>query len=237
MKNLTLLLSVLMMFSMTLLKAQAPPYKICFDYDVAGNRIAQKPAWLGQFSPMPPDPGAYFDPDCQCNDPENTKSDFGNKVIRIRHWSDLNWLIERISVVNADISWVLPYKKVPIGVWEGKPVLSPELVGSDFVLTGGVSYGVVVMEDDVFSTGKDKDDVKKYDATIIPNPNNGKFKIAQFGFELDKTKISIMNSQGALLFNRDFVDGNVSVGEFANGLYILILSDGVNTKSMKFVKE
>ncbi|MFN5849371.1 MAG: hypothetical protein ACK43K_12825, partial [Chitinophagales bacterium] len=139
------------------------PYKICFDYDVAGNRIAQKPAWLGRFSPLPPDPNAYFDPDCQCNVPENTKSNFGNKVISIKKWSDLNWVIDQISVVNADISWVLPHKKVPIGVWTGTPVLSPELVGSDFVLTGGVSYGLVVLEDDEFSTGKEKEDIKKFD--------------------------------------------------------------------------
>ncbi len=76
MKKLTLIIIVLLSLSMSIIKAQAPnpPYKICFDYDVAGNRIAQKPAWLGRFSPLPPDPNAYFDPDCQCNVPENTKS-------------------------------------------------------------------------------------------------------------------------------------------------------------------
>lgn len=71
---------------------------------------------------------------------------------------------------------------------------------------------------------------------IIPNPNIGQFRVAQRGFDIDNSRIFIYNSSGQLIFDREYVNGDVNISELPVGVYILKLVDFFNERSVKFEK-
>jgi hypothetical protein len=211
--------------------AQAPnsPDKICFNYDRAGNRIAQSPAWLNALPPI----------DCQCNDPDNAGG--------LGRW----WYIDidnvdLISTYVDDIKRVLgSSNEISIGVinkndfnvtestFTMPSLLQNSLRNQDnfiFILSPTpkdtkITKGNIIVQDDL-----------AIEVSITPNPNEGEFKVIHKGFDEENTFIYIYDTNGKILYKRPYLDGVVNVSEFVKGVYNLILKDKNNMLSTRFIK-
>ncbi|MCE2962650.1 MAG: hypothetical protein ACK43K_11140 [Chitinophagales bacterium] len=179
--------------------AQSPD-KICFDYDAAGNRIAQKPAVIDQNT-------GNYNPDCTPSEGSYWGSGIG--IIKISHIGQLEELIGRLT----DIRWVLPIDNVPISTWSTSPVYTPL---SDFVLLNPHSPYAIVFESALppaappFTSAPPQ---VEPNVSIVPNPNEGQFKLEPTGFDPDRSEIFIINMQGVVLFKRDYVNGEINISE------------------------
>jgi hypothetical protein len=214
-------------FGFNQLSAQAPnpPDKICFNYDLAGNRIAQNPAWFSHFDA---NNQPVYNPDCTPT--ENTISTFGGKIILIKNVADLD-----IITSWSNVRWVLNVNEVPIGIIKTTPVLSPT---SFWVVNNPHDDYAVVLDLQNIVKGTDlKNPIAPIDAFIVPNPNLGQFKLEQSGFETNKTEVLIFDTKGALMMKRDYVNGFFNISEYSTGNYLLIIKDSQNSKVVRFTKE
>lgn len=228
MKNLFFTLILLSIFLVDYLKAQspAPPDKICFDYDKAGNRVAQNPAW---FSHYDANNEPVYIPDCQAS--ENVPSSFGVSIIRIKKMSELDELLP----ILTNVAWVINGPDLSVGVWTSGPILvanDPWIVSNP----NGV-YGIVIDLDPSVKSTKNRNDHDEVTASIVPNPTEGEFEVVQRGFDVDQAELYIIDSKGALLFQRDFVNGQVNISDYPSGTYLLIIKDALRSKSVRFIKK
>jgi hypothetical protein len=170
------------------------PNKLCYDYDRAGNRVEQNPAWIcPEYSP---------EIKCTSNDPETYITSFGR-------------------------TFLYP----PLG---GEPS-NPNTGGSVSVWTstGSVTSG----GSNNRSIAEKATEKPSITIHIIPNPNIGQFKVAQQGFDIDNSRIFIFNAHGVLVFDREYVSGEVNVSDLPVGVYHLKLVDFFNEQSVKFEKK
>lgn len=205
--------------------AQSPD-KICFDYDAAGNRIAQKPAILDVNS-------GNYNPDCSPSVSQGP-SGFGIGIIKISHIGQL----DEILAVLTDVRWVLPIGDVPISVLSG--VTSVYSWPSNYVsLNPNLPYAIVIDEQlpPVAPPFAPPPPSQNLEVSLVPNPTDGRFTVVQSGFDPEKSEIYIVNMQGVILFQREFVNGEINISEYAGGEYILRLQDDKNSKTVRFVKK
>jgi hypothetical protein len=201
-----------------------PPQSICYDYDKAGNRIAQTPEWIS----LDPNIASIL---CTPNNPETYL-----KPRRIFIFDYRNRILypDEIYIISVKV------KKTPIYAMAREvPQLLSE--GGQIVELDYPILNTVTENDEVYYTTDEdlKSTQKQIDLTeisIVPNPNIGKFRIEQKGFDTDYTEITIMDTKGRILFIRDFINGEVNVGEFAAGVYILSLKDRTHQRSVRFEK-
>jgi len=225
-------ISLIMLYSL-FIKAQAPnpPDKICFNYDIAGNRIAQNPAWITV--PI----------DCICNDPNTTLSRFDKiNIIRITRLSDLNLA----TGFYTDIRWVLDIKDIPIGVLTDHGTISSPNFG-EVSNAPNLPVGIILdLESPIqgrsiqYPTSPQKGVLpitSPLNLKIVPNPTEGVFQLITEGFDLDQSSIIIIDEKGSELFHREYINGWVNISEFSNGNYMLILKDSKNTKTARFIKK
>jgi hypothetical protein len=208
--------------------AQSPD-KICFDYDAGGNRIAQKPAVLvwDQASQS-----HIYSPDCTPS-VFNGSGKFGVNIIKISHIG----LLEELYPWLTDIRWVMPLGDVPIKAWEGVSVYTP---ASDFVIANPHLPYAIVYDDLILPPAAppmQQAPPQPLEVSLVPNPTDGRFTVVQSGFDPDKSEIYIVNMQGAVLFKREFVNGEINISEYSGGEYLLILQDDKNSKTVRFVKK
>ena len=81
MKKILILLAMLQISIQSFSQAPSPPHKICYSYDVAGNRVKQDPGWLVNLSH--PDYGL------NCSAVEDLVANYGINIIKISHISQL----------------------------------------------------------------------------------------------------------------------------------------------------
>jgi hypothetical protein len=217
------------LFIANIFYSQSPPTsdpdKICFNYDLAGNRIAQNPAWMTGYNT---NNEPVYNPDCTPT--ENTKSTFGGKIIYVKNIVDID-----IITALPNKSWVLNVTDVPIGIYTGVPVLTPT---SWWVVNNpNDNYAVILDLQNVVKGTDVKNPLGDLDAYIVPNPNLGQFKLEQSGFDTDKAEVLIFDTKGALLMKRDYINGFFNISEYSTGNYLLIIKDTQNSKVVRFTKE
>jgi hypothetical protein len=222
MKKSFIILSLFVFLYANFIQGQAPnpPDKICFDYDIAGNRIAQKPAWI------------TIPIDCQCNNPMQTISKFDIELIRIK---DINILGEAINKIR-DIRWIIRIEDYPIVPFEKRSI--NELVNLSKI-NNEKAYGLILdFEEDETIIEKSAFEVKPLlELSIFPNPTEGQFEVLHKGFDEAKSELLIFDSKGSIMMQRALETGQVNVSEYPSGNYILILKDEKNTRSIRFVKQ
>ena len=192
--------------------APNPPNKLCYNYDKSGNRIGQVPSWLDDEFP-------FYCPKVECtpNDP-----DYNHSIFRGRYfYPPWSWLEGSNISADGTIQW------------------SP---GPGWVVYPWADDGsTVVRASDVRARGvqqiEDTPTLNTSIFQIIPNPNVGQFRIEQTGFDTEKAIIKIYDNKSRLLFNREYINGEVNISEFAPGSYLLYLSEGVLQKSAWFIKK
>jgi hypothetical protein len=224
------------------------PNKICYDYDVAGNRIAQKGAWvLPEYGIIDNITGDFVDfKKCTCN-LDIKSGPFVSKIIRIK---DLNWLSDiRRRFVN--IVFILDVADFPRDFIGNVDIATPTS-GDDVIpfLPDDV-VGVVIDINDVLGrsgsldrigrrTVQNKETASVVDGlelTIAPNPTEGKFQVMQKGFNPAESTIYIYDQKAQLLFERDYIEGYVNIAEYSAGIYTLVLKDKKNYKTVRFIKK
>ena len=225
MKKILILLALLQISIQSFSQAPSPPHKICYSYDVAGNRVKQDPGWLVNLSH--PDYGL------NCSAVEDLVANYGINIIKISHISQL----EELHGALTDIRWVLPIGDVPISVLSG--VTSVYTWPSNYVsLNPNLPYAVIWESlPPAAPPIPPASPPQQIEVNIVPNPTEGRFKVDQLGFNIDKAEILIVSMQGAILFKREFVSGEVNVSEYPSGEYLLILRDEINSKTVRFMKK
>jgi hypothetical protein len=219
------------------------PNKICYDYDVAGNRIAQRGAWvLPEYGKIKN--GNIVDyQDCNCN-ADIKSGPFVGKIIRIK---DLNWLSDiRRRFIN--ISFVVDVADFPRDFIGNVDIATPTS-GEDVIpFSPDDVVGVVIDINDVLGkTGQigrrmvaNTEATTKVDIlelSIAPNPTEGKFQVIQKGFNPAESTIYIYDQKAQLLFERDYIEGYVNIAEYSAGIYTLVLKDKKNYKTVRFIKK
>lgn len=246
-----LILVLSLQFFVANLYAQGPtpndvPNKICYDYDVAGNRIAQRGAWmLPEYGKIKN--GNIVDyQDCNCN-ADIKSGPFVGKIIRIK---DLNWLSDiRRRFVN--IVFILDVADFPRDFIGNVDIATPTS-GDDVIpfLPDDV-VGVVIDINDVLGRSGSLDRIGRrmvqnketatvvdgLELTIAPNPTEGKFQVMQKGFNPAESTIYIYDQKAQLLFERDYIEGFVNIAEYSAGIYTLVLKDKKNYKTVRFIKK
>ncbi len=228
MKNTVIILTFSFILSGSILNAQAPnpPDKICFNYDLAGNRIAQNPAWIDHYDV---NNNPVYIPDCIAT--ENTLSSFGVRIILIKSISQL----ESVTSSFTNISWILNASDAPVGVLTGPtfPYDDPWIV-----LNPNSPIGVILDLTPVVKRTMNPDLlIEEIEAHIVPNPNDGQFEVIQKGFDLETTELYIIDNKGVILFKRDFVNGQINISEYASGTYLLVIKDASQSKTIRFVRK
>jgi PKD repeat protein len=84
--------------------------------------------------------------------------------------------------------------------------------------------------------------ISKYNATIVPNPNNGQFTLQISNLE-GSAQVGIFNSLGIKIFSDD-VNGDkntlnkqIDLSNFAKGIYFLRISNGTDNELQKLILE
>lgn len=228
MKTLIIIISISLVFKTSQAQIGPPnqPNSICYDYDMAGNRLSQTPEWI---SLNPQVPSIL----CTPNSPENYYKP--RKVFLVDFRNGPYYADFRDYLVSVSIK----VKKNPIYALSREiPQLESE--GAQIVKIDHPILNTINENDEIYftidenkNTGAVKEDLE---LTIVPNPTLGKFKIEQKGFDTDWTNITIVDASGRVLFVRDFINGEVNVGEFAPGVYILMLKDRTHQRIVRFEK-
>lgn len=251
-----LILVLSLQFFVAKLYAQGPnpndvPNKICYDYDVAGNRIAQKGAWMlpeygRKEDEMNPNSPIVDYRTCTCN-PDIKSGPFVDKIIRIK---DLNWLSD-IRRRFTNVVYVLDVADFPRDFIGNVDIATPTS-GEDVIpfLPDDV-VGVVIDINDVLGRSGSLDRIGRrmvqnketatvvdgLELTIAPNPTEGKFQVMQKGFNPTESTLYIYDQKAQLLFERDFIEGFVNIAEYSAGIYTLVLKDNKNYKTVRFIKK
>lgn len=212
------------------------PNKICYDYDAAGNRIAQNPAWASQVS------ATGYHPDCNCNDPDQYQSDFGIKTFKLNKWEELDWVLRFIWQFNPKwlVSWDSDLDNPPKEARPDIPLIGSTIDGSEELLRQtSTDETIQAVRFIILNTEKrsEANPAPSYSAQLVPNPTeNGKFQIVQKGFQTEQAKIIITDCRGLVLMAREYIDGYVHIGEHADGTYHVVLTDGIHTEMMRLIK-
>ena len=203
MKHLSIAVALIFYSSLAYSQAPNPPEELCYNYDRAGNRFQQNPAWISIPIPIT----------CTPNDPDNAaRPNFG-------------FMYAYPPQTEENLFPNLP--NTPWNVGDNGHVNGPFSNPN-----GDPVYALAAPSSLVF-----KDPPKNSSfISIIPNPNVGQFSVYEEGFNSEGKMIYILDNKGVLLFEREYVDGYVGIGEFAAGEYILILKDKDRQMSVKFVK-
>jgi hypothetical protein len=229
MKALLFLLSIclVIMTSHAQVGAPNPPSSVCYNYDKAGNRISQTPEWIS----LDPNVASIL---CTPNNPE---FHWKPRRIFLVEFSEEDFRI-RYTPFDSRV-WVMTDKKPAYAMAREVPPLvssgAMQVKVTDPILDDLTPQDVVYYTADFLkNTGGKLEDPSEL--SIVPNPNIGKFRIIQKGFDVDWTQITIVDASGRVLFVRDFINGEVNVGEFAPGVYILVLKDRTHQSSVRFEK-
>ena len=214
-------------------QSQADPDKICYDYDKAGNRIAQNSAWLNPGGGHPD-----YLPDCTPNNPdEYIKNTWRVYIVRILNVDDqLPYLVDRIgrpvplvtTVESADLVTKVNATFIDIN----DPILTN--TNHNIFVYGELSPLLPPLPPPPSLARNQTSESPQL--SIVPNPNLGHFKLEQTGFDIASSVIFIYDNNGRILFQRSYDTGEVSIGEFSSGKYILVLKDKVQQKSIRFEK-
>lgn len=196
----TYLLFLLLTFFARNLAAQLPnpPDKLCYDYDKAGNRTRQKPAWVNANPPI----------DCTPNNPDNqVLYDVRIWIVNLSGISELqnlaSWGIYPVAVITESESNVFYQNETPPIPVSGNQQFYPDQRDIVYAILSPSLKGATT---DTFTNIK---------ISIVPNPVYGQFRIEQEGFDIETTNIYIYDNKGGLLFERNYDEGIVNISEFA----------------------
>lgn len=190
------------------------PNKLCYNYDRAGNRIGQVAAWIN------PD----YNPEITCtpNVPEYSNSNFGG--------------IYMYPPLGDEVYTYFGSRFYGFYGWnwlnDGR-IIHPWVVYDEG--GGGNAQSMARPQ------GQEKENQiqivkKEISIQIVPNPNVGAFEVIQTGFDPSKAFITITDTKGLVLYDREYYNGSVNISEFSPGVYILVLRDNVYKKSVQFLK-